>query len=101
MVRKQLSAEPRKKIEVEGIGLDDEDHTAVDHTERENHTERDQDIQPADRVQTHCTRPVALRGRLQENHEETNQRSEKESHTEIDQDHHQVFHEGVQLGQVD
>ena len=72
---------------MEEIDFDEEGPMVADHMERENHMERDQDIQPADRVQTHCMR-------LQENHDEINQA------TEIDKDL-LVFDEAVQLGRLD
>jgi hypothetical protein len=79
MVKKQLSAEQKKKVEVVDLdlayrqaGLVDEDHTAADLMEIESQlTAIDQDILPAEQVQTHCTRPVVLRGRLQQDHLET------------------------------
>lgn len=107
--KKQLSAELRKKIEVdEETDLVDEDPMVADHMEKENpieqdqHTVIDQDIQAADRVQTHCTRPIVLRGHLQESHDEINQPSEidQQDLTETNQDH-QVSAEATQQEQVD
>ncbi len=100
MGKKPLSAEPKKKIEVdEEIDLDEEDRTAVDLMVKENLIELDQHIEKKSLSEREKIM-VTNQHMEKENHDEINQRFEKESLSEINQDD-LISHELIQQDRVD
>ena len=105
MVKKQLSAEPRKKVEAVDLDLVAEDRMVVDLMEKEGHTEIGSHTVRENRLE--IDRLIVTESQqVRENHDEINQPLETENqqvqadHLETDQDR-LVLAELVQQDQVD